>query len=187
MATLPLFDEAAEPGIDGLTYRTDFLTADEERGLLEEIRALDFRPVVFRGVTARRRVVQLGFHYSFTSRALSDAAPLPAFLEAVRDRAATLAGVTPAALAEALVTEYQEGAGIGWHRDAPPFGVIVGISLLSACRFRLRPRGGGASCTLVLEPRSAYVLDRRVREDWDHSIPAGSALRYSITFRTLRA
>jgi DNA oxidative demethylase len=100
-----------EPDIDGLTYQTAFLTADEEREVLEEIRALDFRPVVFRGVTARRRVVQLGFHYSFTFRALSDAVPLPAFLEAVRDRAATLAGVTPAALAEALVTEYQKGAG----------------------------------------------------------------------------
>jgi hypothetical protein len=116
MATLPLSDEAAEPGIDGLTHRTDFLTADEERELLEEIRALDFRPVVFRGVTARRRVVQLGFHYSFTSRALSDAAPLPGFLEAVRDRAATLAGVTPAA---ALAEPGHRLSGRSRHRLAP--------------------------------------------------------------------
>jgi alkylated DNA repair dioxygenase AlkB len=187
MAGLPLFDAPVEPGIDGLIYRPGFLSPDEEREVLEGIRALDFRPVVFRGVTARRRVVQLGVHYSFTSRALTDAAPFPAFLEAVRDRAATLAGLTPVALAEALVTEYQEGAGIGWHRDAPPFGVIVGISLLSVSRFRLRPRSGGASFTLLLEPRSVYVLDGPAREDWDHSIPAGRALRYSITFRTLRA
>ena len=45
-------------------------------------------------------------------------------------------------LVEVLVTEYAPGAGIGWHRDAPMFGMVAGISLLSACRFRFE-RGKG--------------------------------------------
>jgi alkylated DNA repair dioxygenase AlkB len=38
--------------------------------------------------------------------------------------------------AEALVTEYTTGAGIGWHRDAPVFGIVAGISLGGTCRMR---------------------------------------------------
>jgi alkylated DNA repair dioxygenase AlkB len=85
------------------------------------------------------------------------------------------------------VTEYSEGATIGWHRDAPMFGVIVGISLLSACVFKLR-RGDrtGTPINIELAPRSAYVLDGEARRDWQHSIPAVKRMRYSITFRTLR-
>lgn len=87
-----------------------------------------------------------------------------------------------------LVTEYPAGATIGWHRDAPMFGVVVGVSLLTACRFRFQ-RGKGESRetrTITLEPRSAYVLGGEARWRWQHHIPAITAPRYSITFRTLR-
>jgi hypothetical protein len=36
-------------------------------------------------------------------------------------------------------------------------------------------------------PRSGYVLSGAARYAWQHSIPPTKALRYSITFRTLRA
>jgi len=87
------------------------------------------------------------------------------------------------------VTEYPEGAGIGWHRDAPHFGLVVGVSLLSACRLRLQRGAGLARQTraIILEPRSSYVLDGEVRWQWRHSIPPTKALRYSVTFRTLRS
>jgi alkylated DNA repair dioxygenase AlkB len=39
---------------------------------------------------------------------------------------------------------------------------------------------------LILEPRSAYFLSGPARYEWEHSIPQMEALRYSITFRTLR-
>jgi alkylated DNA repair dioxygenase AlkB len=101
---------------------------------------------------------------------------------------ATLARVTADAFSEALVTEYQPGATIGWHRDAPPFGVVGGVSLASPCRFRFRRGRPGAweTCELTLPPRSAYVLDGPARGEWQHSIPPVQALRYSITFRTIR-
>ena len=41
--------------------------------------------------------------------------------------------------------------------------------------------------TLVLEPRSAYVMRGIARWGFQHSIAPTTELRYSITFRTLRA
>jgi alkylated DNA repair dioxygenase AlkB len=87
-----------------------------------------------------------------------------------------------------LVTEYGPGAGIGWHRDKGVFGEIVGLSLLAPCVFRLRRAVGTRweRVNVVAEPRSAYLLSGAARTTWEHSIPAVDALRYSITFRTLR-
>ena len=99
----------------------------------------------------------------------------------------------------ALINEYRQGAPIGWHRDAPQYGIIAGISLLSSCRMKLRPyvppsdaRTSGRAAPrrttheITLEPRSAYLITGPARSEFEHSIPATTALRYSITFRTLR-
>lgn len=180
-----LFERVDSP--EGLLYRDGFLSTDEERSLLEHIRALEFHEVRMRGVAARRRVVQYGWKYSFESFRMKEGPELPYFLHFVRDRAAAVARVEPAGLAEALVTEYSPGAAIGWHRDAPGFGIVVGISLLSECRFRFRrDRGGSWETTeLALRPRSVYVLRGPARSEWQHGIPAVRELRYSITFRTM--
>ncbi len=91
-------------------------------------------------------------------------------------------------MVEALVTHYPPGAGIGWHRDAPAFGLVVGVSLLGACRFRFQQGRGAARRTRTVElaPRSAYVLDGAARWAWQHAIPPAQGRRYSVTFRTLR-
>jgi alkylated DNA repair dioxygenase AlkB len=87
-----------------------------------------------------------------------------------------------------LVTEYVPGAAIGWHRDKAVFGDVVGVSLVSACVFRIRRTSGTAweRNSFRLEPRSAYLLRGPARTEWEHSIPAVDSLRYSVTFRTLR-
>ena len=182
-----LFDlDAALP--DGFVYRPDFLSPEEEQALLELFGGLSFGEVRMHGVTARRRVLQYGWRYSFDRRGLSPGPPTPPPLLPVRDRAATLVGRPAADLSEVLLTEYQPGATIGWHRDAPAFGLVVGVSLGSACRMRFR-RGalpGSERREVTLDPRSVYVIDGPARTDWQHSIPATDGLRYSITFRTLR-
>jgi DNA oxidative demethylase len=185
MRPLSLLDDLTAP--EGFQYHRDFLTGDEEARLLDEIRRLEFHEVRMRGVAAKRRVVQYGWKYSFESFRTSEGPPLPEFLMQVQQRAAALAGVAPDQLSEALITEYSPGAAIGWHRDAPPFGIVIGISLLAACRFRFRRGRTGAwdRAELTLEPRSAYVLTGPARYDWQHSIPAVDALRYSVTFRTM--
>jgi alkylated DNA repair protein (DNA oxidative demethylase) len=174
--------------IDGFKYQPDFLGSDEETLLLGGIRGLEFHQVRMRGVTAKRRVIQFGVNYSFETFKLTEAPPLPSFLLPVRNRAAELASVAPDELLEGLLTEYQPGAAIGWHRDAPPFDIVIGISLLAPARFRFR-RGevrAWETKEVLLEPRSAYVLTGPARSQWQHSIPPMKELRYSITFRTLR-
>jgi alkylated DNA repair dioxygenase AlkB len=185
-------DLFGEPAVrawpEGFRYQPDLVTAAEEASLLEEIRRLEFHAVEMHGVVARRRVIQYGWRYGFDRSRLSPGPDIPPFLLPCRERAAAFAQVEPAALSEVLLTEYQPGAPIGWHRDAPGFELIVGISLMSACRFRFRrgPERGSERMTLTLEPRSGYVLSGPARSEWQHSIPKVDAPRYSITFRTLR-
>ena len=111
---------------------------------------------------------------------------MPEFLASVRARLAAFASVAPEDLAEALVTEYTPGAGIGWHRDAPVFGVVAGVSLLADCDFRFRRSEAGRSVALSVARRSVYKLTGEARWGWQHHVPPMKKLRYSITFRTLR-
>lgn len=172
----------------GFVYRPDFVTADEERALVDRIRGLEFSEIRMRGQVARRRTAHFGWQYGYESWRIAPGPPIPEFLLPLRARAAPLAGIEAERFAEVLVTEYPPGATIGWHRDAPMFGVVVGVSLLAACRFRFQRGKGAARETgaITLAPRSAYVLDAEARWRWQHAIPAIPALRYSVTFRTLR-
>ncbi len=174
---------------DGFVYRPELVAPEREVELIAHFRELDFREFEFQGYLGKRRVVSFGLHYDFAERRVRDAAEIPAFLLPLRERAAAFAGLAAAALEHALVTEYIPGAAIGWHRDRPVFGDVVGISFGSACRFRFRRRHGHSweRASLVLEPRSAYLLRGPVRHQWEHSIPPAETLRYSVTFRSVKS
>jgi DNA oxidative demethylase len=175
---------------EGLVYQPEFVSPEEERDLLAAIEQLDFREIRMRGQTARRTARHFGFDYDYERYGrLVPGDPLPDWLVALRERCAGLAALDPDELAQALVQRYPPGATIGWHRDAPMFGTVVGVSLASACRMRFQ-RGRGderRTSELELEPRSAYVLAGAARNAWQHSIPPTKSLRYSVTFRTLRS
>lgn len=174
---------------EGFKYRPELVSADSERLLVEQLRELAFEPFEFQGYVGKRRVLSYGWRYDFKERLLRKAADLPPFLLPLRDLAAAFARLSPSELSHVLITEYAGGAGIGWHRDKGVFGDVVGISLLSPCRFRFRRKREPAweRVTLTLEPRSAYLLTGPSRTEWEHSIPETEELRYSITFRTLRS
>jgi hypothetical protein len=186
-----LLDADVPPGFH---RREDFITTDEERSLTDAIAGIEFSRFEMRGVIARRRVAFFGRSYD----AGRISPPLPAFLVPLRDRAAAWAHVDGSAFAMALINEYPPGAPIGWHRDAPQYGIVAGVSLLSSCRMKFRPyerpaaktaaegRRRLASHEITLERRSAYLLTGDARNAYEHHIPAVSALRYSITFRTVR-
>lgn len=171
---------------DGLRYRPELIGAAEERVLIERIAALPLQPFEFHGYLGNRRTVSFGYRYDYGDRAVHTAEPIPDFLLPLRDAAADFAGLAPAALEHALVTEYAPGAGIGWHRDRPIFAEIIGVSLGAPCRFRLRRRRdtGWEREALDLAPRSAYLLRGAVRHQWEHSIAPMTELRYSVTFRS---
>jgi len=182
---------------DGFEYQADFISADEESLLATAIdQRVEFSNFEMRGVVARRRVAFFGTSSYGPNEA---AGAIPDFLLPVRARCAAWAGLEPDAFAMTLINEYSAGATIGWHRDAPQFGIVAGISLLSPCRMKLRPyiapaaaRGAGrrpprkTTHELALEPRSGYLITGEARSAYEHSIPATTTLRYSVTFRTLR-
>lgn len=176
---------------DGFKYRNDFITRDEEARLAEDVAGVEFSNFEMRGVVARRRVAFFGKPYD-SGTAVSG--PLPAFLLPVRDRLARWADVDPNGFEMAVINEYFPGAPIGWHRDAPQYGIVAGVSLLSACRMKFRPYAqptatGRRTATheITLEPRSAYLMTGDSRSAYEHHIPAVTRLRYSITFRTARS
>ena len=180
---------AAEEQPEGLVYREEFISSAEERQLLDELAALDFKPVTMRGQTARRTVRHFGLDYDYETGELVPADPLPESMLWLRRRCADLMEREPDDLVQILVSRYPSGAGIGWHRDAPMFGSrIAGVSLLAPCRMRFQRTVGGERSVAALElaPRSAYLLAGKARWSWQHSIPATKALRYSMTFRTLK-
>jgi alkylated DNA repair protein (DNA oxidative demethylase) len=173
---------------EGLRHVDELLEQSEERALLDVMAELELRQVRMHGQVARRTVRDYGVSYDFASATVSPGEPVPPWLEPLRARCARLLDRPVDALAEALVTRYPPGATIGWHRDAPAFGDVVGVSLASACDLRFQ-RGKGPERRVFeqpLQPRSAYVLTGRARTVWQHSIPAVPEERWSVTFRTLR-
>ena len=185
-----LFD--SEPIMpEGFGYYPDFISAEEEKILVEVVRTLRLHPLIFQGFEAKRKVESYGYDYNFDRRSISKGKEIPEGLLPIIDKAAKWAGLSPTDIAEVLVTEYPSGSVINWHRDAPPFGIIVGLSLLSDCTFKLRPydkakQGRKSVLSIPVSRRSIYILRGEVRDAWEHSIAPVRDIRYSITLRTLK-
>jgi alkylated DNA repair dioxygenase AlkB len=178
----------APPLPEGLAYEHEIISPEEEQALIARFQTLAFKPFEFQGFLGKRRTVSFGWSYRFDGSGLTPAEPIPDWLLPLRARAAQFAAIAPEAIEHALLIEYGEGAGLGWHRDRPVFGDVIGISLLSPAPLRFRRRQGPKweRFTLTPEPRSAYLLRGEARSDWEHSIPPVETLRYSATFRTMK-
>ena len=83
-----------------------------------------------RGVVARRRVAFFGASYDAGRTDTPPHARVPA--AAPRPSRARGPGSIPALFAMALINAYPPGAPIGWHRDAPQYDMVAGVSLLTA-------------------------------------------------------
>jgi alkylated DNA repair dioxygenase AlkB len=168
-----LFAPEQSTPVAGLQYRLGFLSEPEEEGLLRQLSGLPFAGAPYRQYTARRRIA------SFDA--------VPSFLDFLAARLSAWSGIE--GFARALVTEYAPGTPLGWHRDSPEYEAVAGVSLGGIARMRFRrypPQRGGRAFDLALLPRSAYTLRDEARWGWQHSIAPTPALRYSITFRTLK-
>jgi alkylated DNA repair dioxygenase AlkB len=179
---------------EGLVYHQEFISEAEEHELIGKIQNLQLTPFQYYQFTGKRRTATFGWQYEFGAREITKAPELPAFLLPVRARAATFFNMDPNSLVQMSVIEYSTGAPIGWHRDVPQFGVVLGVSLGAACRLRFRKYRRGKSksshrddrLSIELAPRSIYMMSGASRQTWQHSIPPVRELRYSIMMRTLR-
>jgi alkylated DNA repair dioxygenase AlkB len=175
------------PGPQGLRYRPDFILPTVERELIGRIAALPMAPFQFGAFEGKRRVASFGWRYDYASQRLKQADDLPEWLKPLIGTIEAEEQLPPGAIRQVLCTEYEAGAGIGWHRDKPHFDKVFGLSLKSDCKFRFRRRRGEKweRYTLEAGARSLYLMSGESRLVWEHSIPPVETPRYSITFRTM--
>jgi alkylated DNA repair dioxygenase AlkB len=176
---------------EGFTYLPHFITEDEEARLLSGISIIDLHNFSFQGFTANRKVASFGYDYSFDNRGLTKGQEIPRAFDFIIDKVSKQISTTPKQFVELLITQYPAGSVINWHRDAPPFDVIAGISLMSDCTFRLRPQEKTKQTrnniiSFPVKQRSLYVMSGSSRSEWQHSIAPVKQTRYSITLRTLK-
>ena len=183
-----LFASEKPPAVPGLVLVHEAVTAAEETELAARIDAAPLAPFQFGQWEGKRLTVHYGSAYDFSRHRLGEAPPLPEWLIAVRGKLAPHVGRDPAAFEAALLIRYDPGAGIGWHRDRPQYGEVLGLSLSAPCVLRLRRRTaqGFERHNVDLPPRSLYLLSGEVRGEWEHSIVPLVVTRRSITLRTLR-
>lgn len=172
----------------GFAYQPDLITLAEEHALVAHFQDLDFKPYEHLGYLGHRRIVSFGWRRAADGDLIITGEAPPPFLTPLLERVVAFTGLARDSFKHALITEYAPGAGIGWHRDRPPAVAVAGVSLLSPCTFRLRRKSGERWIrnAMIAAPRSAYLMAGSSRSDWQHSIPPVEALRYSVTFRTVR-
>ena len=175
----------------GFFYDPEFISPEEEAALLEKIGEIKLHAFNFHGYEAKRNVASYGAGWSFTSKALTEGHAIPSFFQPLIQKVAAKLSIPPQDFAQLLVTEYPAGSLINWHRDAPPYKIISGVSLLSDCTFRLRPyhktiTGKKPILSFPVRRRSLYIIQGISRTDWEHSTAPVPSLRYSITLRTLK-
>jgi alkylated DNA repair dioxygenase AlkB len=176
------------PVVPGLVLVPEAVSQAEEVALTARIDAAPLQPFEFGQWLGKRLTTHYGRAYDFARGRLDEAPPLPDWLVALRERLAPQVGMDPEALQAALLIRYDPGAGIGWHRDRPQYGEVLGLSLGADCVMRLRRRTetGFERRALPLPARSLYRLSGEVRWEWEHSIVPMDVTRRSVTFRTLR-
>lgn len=178
-------DAAARPA--GLSLSGRLVERDEDARLADLIDATGLSPFRFQQWSGKRMTRSFGWHYDFEGGGIAHAEPMRDWLADIRQRTVSAFGDDPAHYEQALLIRYDPGAGIGWHRDRPQFGRVIGLSLGTPATMRLRKRSGAGfeRTTFELEPGHAYRLDGPARREWEHSIVPLEQPRWSITFRTL--
>src|ERR1051325_6498627 len=121
-AQLALFAEESRPA--ALQYEPNFISEDEERGLIARFAEVPFAPFQFGAFEGKRRVAYYGFRYDFSQQRLHEAEPTPNWITPLARRVERFASLPEGEIQHVLFTEYEEGVGIGWHRDKKQFDEV---------------------------------------------------------------
>jgi alkylated DNA repair dioxygenase AlkB len=179
---------AAPTLVPGLRLAEETIPGELETALAARIDAAPLKPFQFGQWQGKRLTANYGSAYDYQRSRVAEAPPLPAWLLDLRASLAPQFGRAPEDFVQGLLIRYDPGAGIGWHRDRPQYGEVIGLSLSNPATLRLRRRTaeGFERRNIGLAPRSLYLLSGEARAEWEHSISPMDLTRRSITFRTLR-
>ena len=178
-------------------YRAGFFAPDEAQALFDALRAevrWERHRVRIRGREIdcpRLSAWEGNATYSYSGITLRPA-PWTPRVDAVRRRIEAATGET---FNSVLANLYRDGSDrLGRHADdEPELGpapVIASASFGAPRRFLLRPKRGGASVPIVLEPGSLLVMRGPTQRHWLHSVPPTRrpvGPRINLTFRRILA
>jgi hypothetical protein len=180
---LALF-ERVRPEPEGLRYAADFVSSAIEKELISAIRTLPLRAFQSGEFEGKRRVASV----SATITTCDECSGQNRFPPGWRK---SLQGSRHSATLQFGSSRFC-ASDTAWGRDrlAPRQATVCGefgLSLGASCKFRFRSSGKRWDrFTLDAEPRSFYMMSGASRQNWEQSIFAVEALRYSLTFRPLR-
>jgi alkylated DNA repair dioxygenase AlkB len=184
-----LFPDPLPPG---LVYVPGWLSASEQRSVVDEIDSLEFSNEI------ARRVQHYGYRYDYSEKAVHDigsAPPIPPVMKQIAHRlvAECYFAQTPT---QVIVNEYLTDQGIAAHIDRVSFGPAVAtISLLESWPMTFK-KAGREDMDVLLESGSLAVMTGESRYEWTHQIRArkfdqqgamkvSRHRRLSLTYRTV--
>jgi len=187
----------------GLISVANVMTAEGERDLLSVISENDWDTTLARRVQHFGHRYNYNYNYNYKNDDVPPTAvkPIPAWAQALFEKCAAAAGGIDVAAAnlQVIVNEYIPGQGISAHVDDPrQFGDwVITVSLGSACQMDFKKQKSEEKCSIMLPPRSAYIMTGESRYKWTHSIPARKSdlvdgvrvprgKRISVTFRAMK-
>jgi alkylated DNA repair dioxygenase AlkB len=166
----------------GLKYIENFITAEEEQILLDEINKMPWDN------TLKRLTQHYGYKYPYKSKdKLEPTQDIPAFCMGIKDR---LEKEFDRTFDQLIVNRYEPGQGIAAHTDhIKLFGdTIISLSLGSQCIMNFAH--GGKIIDVFLARCSLAILQDDARYKWTHSIASRKSdngiprsIRISMTFR----
>lgn len=182
--------------IPGLYYYSNFLSAEEEKTLLDFLDKEEVWFSVSRSANARQ-VLHYGYVYNYASHGKLEKAPeFPAPVQWLKQK---ILEKHPLAsefcLDQCIVNKYQPGQGIASHTDSPLFkNFICCVTIGSGASMDFSKNGETKS--LFVEPRSLYIMSDEARYDWQHGMKSRKSdnvdgvkikreTRFSLTFRTV--
>jgi len=172
--------------IEGLIYRPEFLTPEEQTAALAEVDSRPWRDDL------KRRVQHYGYVYDYTRKSVDTSmylGPLPDFANVIAAKIGS--DKMPDQL---IVNEYQPGQGIFAHVDCVPCfkDVISTVSLGWAYEMDFIHLKTKEKRTILLEPGSLAIMTGESRYQWAHQIAARKKdkgiprqRRVSLTFRNV--
>ncbi len=179
---------APAPPVPGLHLVEEAVSKAEEADIAARIDAAPLAPFQFGQWQGKRLTANYGSAYDYQRGRPTEAPPLPRWLQDLRARLAPQLGRDPESFVQGLLIRYDPGAQIGWHRDRPQYGEVIGLSLSTPAALRLRRRtaDGFERHSVELPRRSLYLLSGAARDEWEHSIVPLEETRRSVTLRTMR-
>lgn len=182
--------------IPGLYYIPECITEEQECQALEYVKQENDEWNKVGTTENARRNLCMGYEYNYMSK---DAVKKGLGIKGISRKLRKIAEKKCREIGDCekfnqcIVNEYHQSQGIGWHIDASVFGDIICCFTVGGAT-DVYFRKGDQRESIIVEPRSLYIMSGESREEWEHSIPKRKTIsdgrkretRWSFTYRHMK-